>query len=130
MIKDPMGTLDERVYSVLSAVNPNTMTNYPPQVFAGGKIDLPITVYTVEATTAGVRVRNETRVRCTVSVDTFGRNRKQAGETAADVRRVMLGVLPTCDMDRYYDSPQAGIVRRSQRFTGYMDLCTGIVYAN
>lgn len=130
MMIDPMGAMDKRVYDVLSTVNPNTTTVYPTQVFTGGQIDLPITVYTVEVTTDAVRARNETRVRCTVSVDTFGRSRAQTGETAADVRRAMLGVLPTCDMDRYYDSPQAGIVRRSQRYVGYMDLYTGIVYAN
>lgn len=130
MIRDPMGEIEQRVHDVLTAVNPNTTTNYPPQVFMGGKIDLPITVYTVEVTTDAVRARNETRVRCVVSVDTFGRGRKQTGETASQVRRAMLEVMSVCDMDRYYDNPQAGITRRSQRFTGYMDLYTGKVYAN
>lgn len=130
MISDPMTELEKRVQAALEAVNPNTMTNYPPQVFAGGKIALPITVYTVEVTTSAVRARNETRVRCVVSVDTFGRSRKQAGETGGKVRNAMLQVMSVCDMDRYIDNPQAGIVRRSQRFTGYMDLFSGTVYSN
>ena len=49
---------------------------------------------------------------------------------AAQVRKVMLEVMAVCDMDAYYDSPQSGIVRRAQRYTGVMDLYTGIVYAN
>ena len=130
MIKDPMSAIEQRVYEVLSAVNPNTMTNYPPQIFAGGKIDLPVTVYSVELTTVAVRGHREARVRCTVSVDTFGADRKQAGEMAAQVRKAMLEVMAVCDMDAYYDSPQSGIVRRAQRYTGVMDLYTGIVYAN
>lgn len=130
MITDPMGVLERRVQDAIAAVQPHVTTNYPPQLFADGThIELPLTVYTVEITTDAVRAQRETRVRCTVDVDTFGGTRKQTGEAAAKIRAAMLEVMSVCDMDRYYGNPQAGIVRRSQRYSGYMDLYTGVVYA-
>lgn len=130
MITDPMNVLEQRVHDAIAAVQPHVTTYYPPQIFAdGNQIDLPLTVYTVEVTTDAVRARNETRVRCVVSVDTFGRSRKETGEAASKIRAAMLTVMSVCDMDRYFDAPQAGIVRRAQRFAGVMDLYTGVVYA-
>lgn len=130
MITDPMGVLEQRVNDAIAAVQPHVTTYYPPQIFAdGNQIDLPLTVYTVEVTTEAVRARNETRVRCVVSVDTFGRSRKETGEAASKIRAAMLTVMSVCDMDRYFDAPQAGVVRRAQRFAGVMDLYTGVVYA-
>lgn len=130
MITDPMGVLEQRVHDAIAAVQPHVTTYYPPQIFAdGNQIDLPLTVYTVEVTTEAVRARNETRVRCVVSVDTFGRSRKETGEAASKIRAAMLTVMSVCDMDRYFDAPQAGIVRRAQRYAGVMDLYTGVVYA-
>ena len=130
MIKDPMGALEQRVHDAIAAVQPHVTTYYPPQIFDGGnQIDLPLTVYTVEITTDAVRAQRETRVRCTVNVDTFGRTRKETGAAASQIRAAMLEVMSVCDMDRYYDNPQAGILRRAQRYVGYMDLYTGVVYA-
>lgn len=130
MIKDPMSALEQRVHDAIAAVQPHVTTNYPPQIFADGThIDLPLTVYSVEVTTEGVRARSETRVRCVVNVDTFGRSRKETGEAASKIRAAMLTVMSVCDMDRYFDAPQAGIVRRAQRYAGVMDLYTGVVYA-
>lgn len=131
MITDPMEALEQRVHDAIATVQPNVATYYPPQVFADGqRIELPLTVYTVEISTSAVRARHETRVRCTVNVDTFGRSRAETGAAAALIRTAMLEVMATCDMDRYYDMPQAGIIRRSQRYSGVMDLYTGKVYVN
>ena len=130
MITDPMTALEQRVHDAIAAVQPNVTTYYPPQVFAGGsQIDLPLTVYTVEITTDAVRAQHETRVRCTVNVDTFGATRNQTGSAAAQIRAAMLTVMSVCDMDRYFDNPQAGITRRAQRYVGYMDLYSGKVFA-
>ncbi len=130
MSVDLIGRLEEQIAAALLAVNPNTTTAYPDAVWGGSEeLAWPITVYTVETATVETRARHETRIRVTCRADTFGRSREEAGDMAAAVRSAMLEIIPVCTMDRTYDNPTAGIVRRAQSYSGILHPGDGIIYA-
>ena len=121
--------LEEQIAAALLAINTNTFTSYPQAVWDGSaELSWPITVYTLDSSTVETRNRAEARVRITLHVDTFGRSRAEAAQTAEAIRDGMLGIFTSCTQDRVYDNPTKGIVRRVQSFTGILHVYDGIVY--
>lgn len=129
MITDPKTYMDEAIYGVLSEINPNTTTRYPPGLFTGKKgVALPITIYEVECYDTEMSHGTQRYTSVIARVDTFAESQESIEGICVRIRTEMLKILYKCDVDRADNRLPRGVVRRSFRFSGRLDHHTGIVY--
>ena len=116
----------EQVYSLLNALNTNTSPSYPDDLFYGGSHTFPLTVYDVETSTQATIKSAEFRVRVTVTVDIFAPTRGELTALAVNTRSTLIAAGFDCNTDK--ESGGKPLARRSQRYSGLLDLLTNTIY--
>lgn len=118
------------VYNALKSVYgvDNAFESYPPEVFTGARISLPLVVYSVELGQCRLMAARAPRlIEVTATIDHFAESKKDLSEKSASTNAALFGIFPELISDKHSE-PVNGIVRRTQQFRGTLDTVSGIIY--